>query len=291
MRIGVLGTGLMGQPLAERLLPIAQPLTVYNRTIAKTDALKALGAQVATSPAELIAVSDVVVMMLSDAAAIDAMLFQSGATLTNCTIIQMGTIAPQESQQCYDRVVAAGGEYLEAPVLGSIPEAKAGTLLLMVGATPTQFDRWQPLLKQFSPEPKHVGEVGQAATLKLALNQLIGSLTTAFGVSLAMIQQAGLPPETFMEILRNSALYAPTFDKKLKRMLDQDYSNPNFPTAHLLKDMNLSAQTLTDQGLDASTIAPIQAIIEATITAGFERSDYSAIFNQISSVKLSDAKS
>jgi 3-hydroxyisobutyrate dehydrogenase len=271
----------MGTPLATRLLPIAAPLTVYNRTAAKTARLATAGAQVATTPAELFAQSDVVVLMLTDAAAIMATLFESGASLQGKTVIQMGTIAPEQSLSCHDRLVAAGGAYLEAPVLGSIPEATAGNLIVMVGSTAAQFEQWRSLLQQFGPEPTWIGPVGSAATLKLALNQLIGALTTAFGLSLAMIQQAGIEPERFMAILRESALYAPTFDKKLNRMLDNDYSNPNFPVQHLLKDLTLGATTATKQGLDASTIAPIQALLAQTIAAGLGAADYSALFSQL----------
>lgn len=280
MKFGFLGTGLMGQPMAQRLLAAHGAVTVYNRSPEKVQALQAQGATVAESPAALLRSVDCVCLMLSDGAAIRAVLLSPEAqgAIAGRTVIQMGTIAPQESQAIAQAVAAAGGEYLEAPVLGSIPEATQGTLLVMVGSTPEQFDRYRPVLQTFGPEPRYVGEVGTAAALKLALNQLIASLTTAFAQSLGLVQRQGVDPELFMTILRQSALYAPTFDKKLQRMLDRNFDNPNFPTKHMLKDTNLFLQAAEAVGLDGRAIAGVRDIIAAASDGGFADADYSAIF-------------
>ncbi|MFB2834862.1 NAD(P)-dependent oxidoreductase [Floridanema evergladense] len=225
MKVGFLGTGLMGKPLVQRLLLAKIPVVVYNRTASKVEELKAAGAQVVEEPESAIASADCIILMLTNAAAIEQVLLSESAKthLKGRTIIQMGTISPQESQQIEQQVIAAGGEYLEAPVLGSIPEAKAGKLIVMLGATPEQFAKWSNLLQNFGSEPRLIGEVGTAAAVKLALNQLIASLTTAFALSLSLVQKQGVEVEIFMELLRQSALYAPTFDKKLKRMLERDF--------------------------------------------------------------------
>lgn len=280
MKFGFLGTGLMGQPMAQRLLAAHGAVTVYNRSPEKVQALQAQGATVAESPAALLRAVDCVCLMLSDGAAIRAVLLspEAQSAIAGRTVIQMGTIAPQESQAIAQAVAAAGGEYLEAPVLGSIPEATQGTLLVMVGSTPEQFDRYRPVLQTFGPEPRYVGEVGTAAALKLALNQLIASLTTAFAQSLGLVQRQGVDPELFMTILRQSALYAPTFDKKLQRMLDRNFDNPNFPTKHMLKDTNLFLQAAEAVGLDGRAIAGVRDIIAAASDGGFADADYSAIF-------------
>ena len=94
-------------------------------------------------------------------------------------------------------------------------------------------------MKIFSPQPLHIGPVGSAAAIRLAMNQLICSLTTSFALSLGLIIREGIDIDIFMKILRDSALYAPTFDKKLQRMLERNYENPNFPAKHLLKDTNI----------------------------------------------------
>ena len=174
-------------------------------------------------------------------------------------------------------MTAAGGDYLEAPVLGSIPEVKSGTLLIMVGATEPQFQQWYSLLQCLGTEPKHIGEVGTAAALKLALNQMIASLTTGFALSLEFVQQQGVSVESFMEILRQSALYAPTFDKKLQRMLESNYANPNFPVQHLRKDVGLFLSEAKESNSSLDSLRGIHKLLESTCELGFSESDYSAL--------------
>lgn len=279
LKIGLIGTGLMGLPMAERLAANDLSLMVYNRTVEKTEPLRSIGVDVAESVLDLVQTCPVVITMLTNGAAVrDALLSESvHPHLSDRTVIQMGTIAPSDSRTICDEIRAAGGTYLEAPVLGSIPEVKAGTLQVMVGATPEQFQHWLPLFQQFG-KPLYIGEVGAAAALKLALNQLIGSLTTAFALSLSFVQQQGVDVDTFMQILRESALYAPTFDKKLQRMLDNNYANPNFPTKHLLKDMNLFLEEAIAAGLQVDSLAGVRKILERACEAGLADDDYSALF-------------
>lgn len=282
MKVGFLGTGLMGLPMAQRLLDANLELIAYNRTTEKLTPLKQAGAEIATHPQAVIQAAECIILMLTDAIAIHSVLFSdSSQELTGKTIIQMGTISPTDSKEICDKVIAAKGEYLEAPVLGSIPEATAGKLIVMVGATKEQFQQWLPLLQNFGSEPLYIGEVGTAAAVKLALNQLIASLTTAFAQSLGLIQHQGIDVELFMQILRNSALYAPTFDKKLSRMVERNYDNPNFPTKHLLKDINLFITEAQASGLNISGAEGVRQIIEAAISQGFADADYSALFSAI----------
>ncbi len=274
----------MGKPLAQRLLSAQLPVVVYNRTQSKLEALREAGAMVADAPEEAIASSDCIILMLSDAAAIEQVLFSENAKqqLKNRTVIQMGTISPSQSQALQKQVIAAGGDYLEAPVLGSIPEAEAGKLIVMVGATEAQFQKWSNLLQNFGSDPRLIGSVGTAAAVKLALNQLISSLTTAFALSLGFVQNQGVEVESFMEILRQSAIYAPTFDKKLQRMIDRNYANPNFPTKHLLKDTNLFLDAAKSVNLNASSLSGVREILEIAQQMGLSNEDYSSLFEAIS---------
>lgn len=283
--IGLIGTGLMGAPMVERLLLNGAAVMVYNRTSEKLDPLQQAGAEIASSIPDLLERCEAVILMLSDADAIRSTLLSDAAKphLAERTVIQMGTIAPSQSRRLEAEIRAAGGSYVEAPVLGSIPEAKAGKLLVMVGATPEQFQQWLPIFQQFGTEPRLIGSVGTAAALKLALNQLIGSLTSAFGLSLGFVQQQGVAVDTFMEILRQSALYAPTFDKKLQRMVEQNYANPNFPTKHLLKDTNLFLSEAEAVGLQVDSLAGVRQILETACQLGLAEQDYSALFAAIHS--------
>ncbi len=287
MKIAFLGTGLMGEPMAQKLIDAQLSLIVYNRTQSKLTALKAAGARIANTPTEAIKNSEIIILMLSNAAAIaDVLLARDTLPLLKSrTVIQMGTIAPKQSKEIGEQIVRNGGEYLEAPVLGSIPQVKTGELLVMVGSSPEQFTKYSPILKHFGPEPIHVGTVGKAAAMKLALNQLIAALTAAFSLSLSFVQKEGVEVDRFMEILRQSALYAPTFDKKISRMRDRNFENPNFPTKHLLKDTNLFLEEAGEIGLDTTGLEGIQKLIKKAIDNGFSDSDYSAIFAAINSQK------
>ena len=238
--VAIFGTGLMGKPLAIRLLDADYKVVVWNRTPEKAAMLAQIGAIQADTAAQAIQAADVLITWLADKAAIQEVLFpaERASLVRGKTILQMGTIGPSHSRGIEDAAHAHGAEYLEAPVLGSIPEAVKGTLLVMVGSTPEQFDQYLPLLKVFGEKPIHIGEVGQAAAMKLAFNQLIAGLTASFSLSLGLIQEEGVRVEQFMDMLRDSALYAPTFDKKLVRMLERNYDDPNFPN-EALQDLRI----------------------------------------------------
>jgi len=285
MKVAFLGTGLMGLPMAQRLLAANIELIAYNRTPEKLEPLRAAGAEIVTKPREAIRAADCIVLMLSNAAAIYHVLLTdtSWHTLSGRSIIQMGTITPVESQEIRDAVVAAGGEYIEAPVLGSIPEAKTGKLIVMVGGEEEQYQRHFPLLQHFgdNPNPVHIGAVGTASTLTLALNQLIASLTTSFALSLAFIQLQGIDVDLFMQILRESKLYAPTFDQNLRRMLVGYYNNANLPTKQLIKEIDLFISEAKSLGLNLSSIEGVRQILHATMKMSYPEDDYSSVFPAI----------
>lgn len=287
MKIGFLGAGLMGSPMATQLQKSGHQVTAWNRTQAKLEPLISEGIEVASSPQSAIAAADAIVLMLTDAVAIQETLFSDAAqsALLGRTVIQMSTIAPAESKAIAEQVRLVGGDYLEAPVLGSIPEAKAGTLILMVGATPKQFEQWRPVLQCLGPAPALIGPVGAGAALKLAMNQLIGSLTTAFAMSLGLVKTEAIDVAKFMHIVRQSALYASTFDKKLQRMCDRNFTNPNFPTKHLLKDMTLFVKAAEAQGMDAIAAESVCQLASKALALGWADADYSALFAAVNPIE------
>jgi 3-hydroxyisobutyrate dehydrogenase len=278
MEISLLGTGLLGSAIGERLLNRGHRLMVWNRRPERAGSLVALGAQRAASAAEAVAAAAVVITVLSDGPVTSAVLLeQADAALAGRLVLQVATIAPAESQALASAVEARGGRFLEVPVLGSRPEALAGTLQLMVGGDAQTLERARPLLAALGGEPFHLGAVGAALHTKLALNQLIASLTHSFSLSLHLVQQAGVEVEAFMAILRNSALHAPTFDKKLARQLADDYANPNFPTAHLQKDLNLFLQAATAQQLNTLGLQGLAELLQGATAAELAELDYSAL--------------
>jgi len=287
MDVAVLGTGLLGRAVAERVHAMGHNLSAYNRSVEKTLPLRRLGIRIAPTAEGAISGAKAVLLLLSDAAAIRALLFDQATrrAVTGRTIIQMGTIGPSESRSIQQEVEDLGGRYLETPVLGSMAEAKAGTLLIMVGADAEYFAEWEPFLSGLGSVVRLIGPVGTAALLKLALNQLIAAETAAFALSLGLIRREGIEVETFMALLRQSALYASTFDKKLPRLLERNYEQPNFSVRHLLKDVDLILRETETRRLASGGLQGVRSLLTDTIDLGLGTVDYSALYERIDPAK------
>ena len=147
----------------------------------------------------------------------------------------------------------------------------------MAGGEQAVFDQQCALLKHLSLEPKRMGAVGTGAASKLALNQLIASLTHGYSLALRLIQASGLEVDSFMDVLRPSALYAPTVDKKLKRMLSHDYGDPNFSTGLLRKDLSLFLREAGLAGVDAGALEELVALLKRAEGTALDGGDYSAL--------------
>lgn len=282
MKISILGTGLMGYPMTERLLSCDHQVTVYNRTMSKAIPLKEKGADVVQSPHEAFLRSECVIMMLSDAHAIDNVLSSVDSELfNNKVLIQMGTISPSESISLKEKIEDKQGSYFECPVLGSRKEALTGKLILMTGATQDQYENWKELLSVFGKSIRLIGEVGKAAALKLALNQLIIAHAVSFSHSLGIVINNSVNVEDFAAILRESALYAPAFDKKMPRWVSHDYSSPNFPVKHMIKDIDLVLKVMKQDGQNIKAVESIRSLLCSASENGFGDLDYSAVFEAI----------
>ena len=283
MKVTVLGTGLLGGAIAKRLLACDHQVTVWNRTRAKADRLAGEGAEVAGSPAAAIAASPLIVTVLLDGPITRKVLLGDDgvSSLAGKTVVQMGTIAVQQSKDLAKEIYQLGGQYLEAPVLGSTPEAKEGDLLMMVGGQNELFHELKSLLTGLSKEPLYLGSVGKAAALKLALNQLLLGLVGSFGLSLAMVREADVDIDDFMSIVRRSSLHSPQFEKKLPRMVQRDFSDPHFPVSHILKDIKLMLFQAERHELGTEALEGFRRIVERRLEMGYEEVDYSALYNGI----------
>ena len=278
MEITLVGSGLLGTAIGERLLARGYRLHVWNRRQERAQALVAAGAQLASSPAEAVAAGELVITVLSDGPiTAEVLLNQAGTALPGRLVLQVATIAPAESRDLAIALQQRSARYLETPVLGSRPEALAGCLQVMVGGDLADLERARPVLMALGGEPRHLGPVGAALHTKLALNQLIASLTHSFSLALHVVQQAGVEVDAFMAILRESALYAPTFDKKLAKELADDYSNPNFPTAHLRKDLQLFLTAAAALQLETQGLRGLAELLERATAAGLDELDYSSL--------------
>jgi len=272
----------MGAPMAQEWQILGNQVSVWNRTLSKAEPLATYGIKVSQTPSEALVEAQVLVLMLSDYSASQAVVqtFSSGE-LRNKTILQMGTLAPEQNLALQEFIRSEGGHFLEAPVLGSIAQVKAHELICMVGGEESLCLEFLPILEQLCKSVKWIGPVGSASSLKLALNQMIPSLLAVFGLSLEFVRASGVPVSTFMEILEQSALNAPTFAKKLPRYLSQDYTHPNFPVRHMLKDLALFESASAGMDLNTGSLMSVKALLNQAAEAGFADQDYSALLTSI----------
>jgi 3-hydroxyisobutyrate dehydrogenase len=283
MKISVIGAGLMGGAIARKLFEHKNDVIAYNRTKEKLEPLKSIGVKIAETPAEAVENSEVVILMLADANAINSVMINENVLekVKGKLVIQMGTILPEESKSFQKIFTENMAEYFEAPVLGSIPQILNENLIVLVGSSKDQFEKHKHIFSAFSKEIYHIGEIGQAAAIKLAFNNLIASLIPAFSLSFGILKKSGVNPEIFMEILRKSALYAPTFDSKLPMILSEDFSKANFPAKHMLKDGRLIEKFASQLNLNTKVINALNTVIEEAVNSGYADQDYSSVYKAI----------
>ncbi|MGC6483870.1 MAG: NAD(P)-dependent oxidoreductase [Synechococcus sp.] len=275
-RVALLGTGLLGEAIGFRLLDQGVHLLVWNRSAAKCGALLEAGAEPIESLAGAGRGCDTVITVLRDGP-VSAEVVMALGDLDGACCMPMGTMGISESRDLATQVQAQNGCYLEAPVLGSKPEALQGNLLVMAGGDHAVFEAQLPLLQLLSADPKLMGGLGSGAASKLALNQLIASLTHGYSLALRLVEASGLDVASFMEVLRPSALYAPTVDKKLERMLQHHYAVPNFSTALLRKDLQLFLKEASQLGVDATGLSSLLALLSRAEHTPLDDGDYSAL--------------
>jgi 3-hydroxyisobutyrate dehydrogenase len=208
MRIGVLGVGNMGRAVVDRLVEQGQaPVLVWNRTAAKAAGIAGTS-QVAT-PSALAEGADVVLSMLANDAAIEAAYFGPGGlcsgSLAGTVVVEMCTTSPERTQALEAAVTAKGGLFLECPVGGTIGPARAGTLLGLAGGTEAAFAAAEPALRLITRRLEHLGPVGHAAAMKLAINLPLMVYWGAVGEALGMAIGQGVDPELAVSILMDSS--------------------------------------------------------------------------------------
>jgi 3-hydroxyisobutyrate dehydrogenase len=216
MKIGIPGTGRMGAAIAERLLSVGDEVAVWNRTPAKSKLLVEKGATLAETPARLVSDADVIVTILSDAEAIDAVYRgPNGLLAGDCKgklFIEMSTVRPEVERALAADVKAKGARMVDCPVGGTITPARDGKLFGFAGGDAEDVARAKPVLDQMCRRHEHVGGVGAGAAMKLAINLPLLVWYQACGEALAIAAQTGVDPERMMDILSDTS-GAPTMLK------------------------------------------------------------------------------
>jgi len=238
-RIAFLGIGLMGLPMARNLLQAGYPVTVWNRTRSKAEALLAEGATLAEQPQQAVRAADIVITMLENGAIVDAVLFGSGAAdalRKGALVIDMSSIKPREAQAHAQRLRELGCRHLDAPVSGGTLGAEAATLAIMAGGEEADFAEAEVVLKVLG-KPLRVGPHGSGQLAKLANQMIVGITIGAVAEALQLAAAGGADPALVREAIRGGFAGSRILEVHGERMLKRDFAAR--ATAQVqLKDMN-----------------------------------------------------
>jgi len=243
IKIGWIGLGNMGVPMAEQLIKADYTVTVYNRSKDKEASLKEMGASIAETPKVLIVATDVVIVMVSDDAAIEQVfkgeegLF-SGET-SGKIIINMSTVSPSISKEMAKQCKAKGNFYLDAPVSGSVKQAETGQLVIMVGGEEAAFNQVKPILEKMGKLAKLVGGSGAGNSAKLAINSLLALYAQGLAETVLFANQQGISTQDLLELINNAAI-GNIFTKIKGDAIIADHYQAAFALKHIVKDLNLA---------------------------------------------------
>jgi 3-hydroxyisobutyrate dehydrogenase len=209
MHIGVAGLGRMGAAIAQRLIEVGHTLTVWNRGAAKAKPLAGAGAKVASSPADLARSTEVIITILTDAAAIDQVYGAASGLLapdvTGKLFIEMSTVRPETEIGLAAKVRPKGAAFVECPVGGTTGPARQGKLIGLMGAEPADAARAKPILDQVCRRLEHCGPVGAGSIMKLAINLPLMVYWQALGEALALCRPLGLDPNRMMDLFADTS--------------------------------------------------------------------------------------
>ncbi|HTM17403.1 MAG TPA: NAD(P)-dependent oxidoreductase [Terracidiphilus sp.] len=278
--IALLGLGTMGRGMAANLLKAGFPLTVWNRTRSKADALSSSGAAVADTPAQAAQDATVVIAMLADdAASRAAWLGEDGAMAgmsSGSVAVECSTLSPDWIRELHEAVTQRGLRMVEAPVTGSRTQAEAGQLNFLVGADQEVLDAVTPVLRCMSRDILHLGPVGSGAQLKLINNFLCAVQVASFAEALAWMEQTGLRLDTALDFLKRGAPGSGILSAMSERMTHRTYE-VNFLLRLMAKDLRYARLAAAQLGIDVSTSSPAQDLFRQAEDQGLGEKDMSAV--------------
>jgi 2-hydroxy-3-oxopropionate reductase len=280
MRIGYIGLGLMGKPMAGNLLKAGFPLTVHNRSRAAVEELVAQGAQAAFSPREVASASDVVFTNLPDSPDVEQVVLGKDGIIEGVRegmiFVDNSTIKPATARRMARELLAKGVAALDAPVSGGDVGARAGTLAIMVGGPQEAYQRVLPALQAMGKTITHVGESGAGQVAKACNQVMVAAQMVAMGELLLLAQKAGVDPRRVVEAIRGGAAQCWTLDVKPARLFAGERA-PGFK-AHLQhKDLGIVLDTARAYGLPLPATAVNMQLYEAMLQMGMRELDNSAV--------------
>jgi 3-hydroxyisobutyrate dehydrogenase-like beta-hydroxyacid dehydrogenase len=288
MKVGFIGLGSMGLPMAENLMRAGHELIVYNRTASRADGLAKQGARVAASPRECATGVEVLVSMLADDAGVEAvMLGDQGAIqgLSRGAIhLSMSTISPELSRRLTAEHQGKGQTYVAAPVFGRPEAAREAKLWVMVAGPDEAIERCRPLFDSLSQGTDVVGpEPARANVVKLAGNFLLASAIEAMGEAFALVRKHGLDPERFLEIVNGRLVRSPVYQNYGTIIANERYQPAGFKLRHGLKDVRLVLGAADEVSVPLPLASLMRDHFLAAVARGWADEDWAALA-QVSAV-------
>lgn len=279
-KIGFIGLGTMGAPMAANLLKAGNEVTVYNRTASKCAPLVNQGAKQAASPKEAAASNDIVITMVSNDQSIEAVYDGSEGVLSGlksgAIVIDCSTISPALVKQTAAKVQERGGSFLDAPVTGSSPAAIDGTLVFMVGGNADTLEKSRDLFDVMGKKILYMGPNGSGAVAKIAHNTIVGINNLALAEGFAIAAKSGLPVESFLELVQLGSAGSKAAELKGRKIIEHDFTN-QFSLALMLKDLKLASSLTDNSGIPAPMLNLAKSLFQAGQTEGYGDEDLSSV--------------
>jgi 3-hydroxyisobutyrate dehydrogenase-like beta-hydroxyacid dehydrogenase len=280
-RIGFLGLGEMGTPMASRLIHAGHDVIVWNRTAARTAPLAQKGATVASSPAKAAVGADFLITMLATPEALEQVLFGAAGLTSALTpgqvLIDMSTVGPDEVHSVAARLPKAA-LFVDAPVRGSVPQATSGHLDIFVGATDENYGRVQPILESLGTV-RHAGGPGSGAAMKLVANLALGAAIVTLGEALSLGESLDLNRSMLLDALVDSPI-GPIVAAK-RAIIESGQFVPSFKLQHAAKDLRLVVEAAAARGRDLKQARANRAWMDEAAERGAGDLDFSAVVSTI----------
>jgi 3-hydroxyisobutyrate dehydrogenase-like beta-hydroxyacid dehydrogenase len=280
--LGFVGLGAMGGRMARRLLDGGFALHGYNRTPAKAADLVAAGMTLAASPREVAARAEVVFTMVTDDAALEAVTRGPQGIVAGlrpgAILIEMSTVSPAVIHRLAGDVAARGGALLDAPVSGSPATLESGQLSFMVGGDPAVLERARPFLAAIGPTVTHVGAVGLAKSMKIAVNQGLAVQMLSFAESVLLAEKAGIARERAVEVLLKSVVASPMVKYRGPFVLGMP-ADAWFDVDMIQKDLRLALDMARSSAVALPSVALTHELLTAAKGLGLAKYDFAILFD------------
>ncbi len=286
LSVGLVGLGLMGAPIARRLLAAGVPLVVYNRTAERAREIGEAGAAVADRPVDVgrRASAGIVFVMVTDHPAVRAVLFGRNGVARGLSagalVVDLSTVSPAQSRATAERLAKRGIHFVDAPVGGSTDLAEEGRLTVFAGGEAADLERARPYLERFSVRIEHLGGVGGGSSMKLVNNLLtIGHVALA-AEALALAEGLGLDRQRTIDLLSTGGGRSTMLDRKADMFRKRSYP-AHFRLRLADKDVRLVEAAGRDVGRSTRLGREIRRLYDAAIAAGLGDADFAAVFDTL----------